>query len=212
MEGEGTTAGVVEGAGAATKDCTYEEVPGLNRLRGEESEDGGGDEDVEEEGGEDDLSSVNAVADGAGEEAEGEHGAGAAEAGEGHLPGGAGELEDKPAEDEDFRHFGSGGADAGGPQEPEPGVSQDRREGGAGSHGRADGRLLRREMWGIKTTAHCMPKTRRYQGEDGGRFSVSEPSKREMIHVYAKSDGFVSPFGYMLNSLLVVGTAREGLF
>jgi hypothetical protein len=62
VEGEGAAAGVFEGAGAASKDGTDEEVPGLYDVRGEEGEDGGGDDDVEGEGREDDFSAVDAVA------------------------------------------------------------------------------------------------------------------------------------------------------
>lgn len=83
------------------------------------------------------MSSVLAVADGAGEESEGEHGDGAAEADESHLPGGAGDVVDEPAHDEEFGHISAGGDAAIGQQILEVPVSDDVEEGvfGAGTQG-----------------------------------------------------------------------------
>ena len=55
------------------------------------------------------MSPVLPVADGAGEEGEGEDGDGMAEAHQSHLPRRAGELMNEPAHDEELGHVSAGG-------------------------------------------------------------------------------------------------------
>ena len=55
------------------------------------------------------MSPVLPVADGTGEEGEGEHGDGVAEAQQSHLPRRAGELMDEPTHDEELGHVSAGG-------------------------------------------------------------------------------------------------------
>ena len=83
------------------------------------------------------MPAILAVADGACQEGEGEHGDGAAEADEGDHPGGAGDVVDEPAHDEELGHISAGGDAAVGQQKPEVPVADDVEEGvfGSGAHG-----------------------------------------------------------------------------
>lgn len=125
VEHEGPSAGVVEGtAGSANTGCDEEEVR-LDSPKQEDNQHRSYNGQRDEVGSHDDVSAVLAVADGAGEEGEGEHGDGAAESDEGHLPGGAGNLVDEPSHGEELGHIPAGRYAAVGQQILEVPVSDD---------------------------------------------------------------------------------------
>ena len=109
MEHEGPAAGVVEGPACPSDGGGNEEEVGLDGPSEEDAQHGGNNGQGDEVGGHDDVSPVLPVADGAGEEGEGEHGDGTTEAHQSHLPWGAGELIDEPAHDEELGHVSAGG-------------------------------------------------------------------------------------------------------
>lgn len=137
VEHEGPSAGVVEGTAGSSNAGGDEEEVGFDSAKQEDNQHGSYNGQCDEVGGHDDVSSVLAVADGAGEEREGEHRDGAAESDEGHLPGGAGDLVDEPSHGEELGHISAGGDTAVGQQILEVPVSDDVEEGifGTGLHG-----------------------------------------------------------------------------